>query len=189
MKTWLTKFEISNALSDRKPLPPAVGRAMSRSEEARRFAENSSALAVALKSQLPRPAASALRHDSIMRAVRAARRAPAAENRPGWPRWIAVSSIGLLMVTGVLLDIRFIPRQGSAAGGGESQTSAAVIDRRYRGGDADALTLAAAGSALELGGSLMRGAPAAALSPLSEEMERLERDWARTEEFLLASLP
>jgi hypothetical protein len=162
---------------------------MSRSEEARRFAENSSALAVALKSQLPRPEASAPRHASIMRAVRAARRAPVAENRPGWPRWIAVSSAVLLVLLGVVAGIRFIPRQGSAAGGGESPTSAAVIDRRYMGGETDAPTLAAAGSALELGGSLVRGAPAAVLTPLTDEMERLERDWTRTEQFLLASLP
>lgn len=125
MKTWLTKFGISNALSDRKPLPPAVGRAMSRSEEARRFAEDARALAGALKSQLPRPAAPAPLHASIMRAVRDAGRAPAAENRSGWPRWIVVSSIGLLVLLGLALGICFAPRQGSAAGGGKSQTSAA----------------------------------------------------------------
>jgi hypothetical protein len=99
-----------------------------------------------------------------------------------------VSSLGLLVLLGVVVGIRFYPKSGSAAGVGKSQVSA-VIDRRYRGGKADAPTLAAAGSALELGSRLVRGAPGAALSPLSDEMERLEKDWARTEQFLLASLP
>ena len=189
MKTWLTEFKISNALNNCGPLPPAIEQAMIRSEEARRFAENSRAVARALKSQLPRPKASAPFHATIMRAVRAAGRAPAAENRPGWPRWIAVSSIVLLVLSGVFWGVHFSSNPGSAAGGGDSQTSAAVIARRYRGGDADAPTLADAGSALELGGLLVRGTPATALSPLRDEMGKLDRDLATTERFLLASLP
>jgi len=171
MRSWLKKFEISNALNDRKPFSPAVDQAIARSAEVRRFAENSTSLDRALRSQLPKPEASASLHASIMGAVRAARRAPAAESQPGWPRWIPVSGLALLVVLGVSLAIRFSPNAGSQAG------------------PADSHTFAAAGSALELGGSLMREAPAAAISPLSDEMARLDRDLASTEQFLLATLP
>jgi hypothetical protein len=171
MKSWMNKFQISNALNERKPLPPALGRAIGRSEEARRFAENASALDQALKSQLPRPGTTGSLHASIMRAVRAARHRPVAEPQRGWPRWIPVSSLVLLVLLGVFLAVRFSAHTGSTAGRADSQA------------------LAAAASALELGGDWVRGAPSVALSPLSDEMERLDRDWARTEQFLLASLP
>jgi len=44
-------------------------------------------------------------------------------------------------------------------------------------------------SALEFGGTLIREAPDVALSPLSDELQRLNRNLADTGQFLLASLP
>ena len=171
MKSWLIKYKISNAFNDRKPLPPAVGRAMARSEELRRFAENSSALNHALKSQLPSREDCPLLHDSIMRAVRTSMPARAAEKQPAWPRWVPVSSLGLLVLLGVLMIIQFFPTMNVKVQPENSQT------------------LAAAGSAIELGGSLVREAPAVAMSPLSDEMQKLDRNLVDAKKFLLASLP
>jgi hypothetical protein len=171
MKSWLLKFRISNALDDRRPLSPAVGQAITQSEEVRRFAENCSALDRALKNQLPKLAASASLHTSIMRAVRAAVPAPVAENQPAWPRWIPVSSLVLLILLGVFLAFQFFPNPGTKVQ------------------HADWHPLAAASSVLELGGNLVRETPAAAMSPLSDELQRLDRDLVNTEQFLFASLP
>jgi hypothetical protein len=171
MKSWLIQLKISNALNDRRPLAPAVERAITRSEEARLVAGHCSALDQTLKSQLPRPEAPASLHASIMRAVRAARYAPVAENQPRWLRWIPVSSLVLLALLGVVATVHFSRNPGA------------------RLQPADSHTLSAAVSALEAGGSLARQAPAAAISPLSDEMERLDRDLANAEQFLSASLP
>ena len=71
----------------------------------------------------------------------------------------------------MFLAIRFSPNPASQAG------------------PADSHAFAAASSALELGGSMVREAPAAVLSPLSDELQRLDRDLLKTGQFLLASLP
>jgi len=171
MKFWLTKFRISNALNDRIPLPPAIGRAVDRSEELRRFTEHCQTLDHALKNQLPEPGASAPLHASIMRAVRATGPVPVAENQHVWPGWIPISSLAAVVVLSLLLAIQFFHPPESK------------VER------AGSPPLAAASSALELGGSLVCEAPATALSPLSDEMRRLDRDLANTGHFLLASLP
>ena len=171
MKSWLIKYKISNALNDRKPLPPEVGSAMARSEAVRRFAENSIALNHALKSQLPMPEDYPLLHDSIMRAVRTSMHARAAEKQPAWPRWVPVSSLGLLVLLGVLMAIQFFPTTNMKVQHENSQT------------------FAAAGSAIVLGSSLVREAPAVAMSPLSDEMQKLDRNLVDAKKFLLASLP
>jgi hypothetical protein len=123
------------------------------------------ALEQELKSQLPRPQASASLHASIMRAVRASNRAAAAENRPLWPRWIPVSGVALLSILAVCLAVLFASHPAA---------------RRQP---------AVASSALELGGTLMRQAPEAAISPLNDEMQKLDHDLSNVKEFLMASLP
>jgi hypothetical protein len=42
---------------------------------------------------------------------------------------------------------------------------------------------------MKLGGSLVRDVPAAVVSPLSDEMQKLDRNVADAKQFLLASLP
>lgn len=171
MKSWLIKFKISNALNDGRPLAPAVKKAITHSEELRRFAENSSALDHALKSQLPRTGTNGPRHAAIMRAVRAANQASATEKQPAWPRWIAVSIPASLVLLVTFLAIELLHHPSPQVHLVDSQT------------------LAAANSALEVVGRLVREAPAAAWSPMSEEMQRLDRDLVNTKNFLLASLP
>jgi len=171
MGTTQFQMRISNALNERKPMPPALAQAIAQSEELLRFAENSQALDHALRVQLPKPGASASLHASIMRAVRAAGCVPATETRSLWPRWIAVAAPVVLALTGLFLASEFfrIPNDGMQPDNPRN--------------------LAAASSALELGGNLVREAPAIAMSQLSEEMQRLDSDVAKAKEFLVASLP
>ena len=171
MKTWLTKFRISNALNDRRHLPPAVERAMARSEELRRFADNSSTLDHTLKSQLARPEACPRLHDSIMRAVRSSGPAQGAEKQPAWSRWVPASSFGMLVLLCCLLAIQFFP----------------TLSTQHQPENSE--TLAAAGSAIDLGGRFVREAPAVAMAPLSDEMQKLDHNLTDAGNFLLASLP
>jgi hypothetical protein len=171
MKNWLIQFKISNALNERAPLPPAVGRAMARSEGARQFAENSTALGHALKSQLPEPAVSAPLHTAIMRAVRAARVESSMERHAPWLRWVPVSSFALVILLGVFLAIQFSANPGA------------------KPRPADLRPLADASDALELGGNLVSEAPAVAISPLSDEMQKINHNLSDTGQFLLATLP
>lgn len=171
MKTWLTKFRISNALNDRRHLPPAVERAMARSEDLRRFADNSSTLDHTLKSQLARPEACPRLHDSIMRAVRSSGPAQGAEKQPAWSRWVPASSFGMLVLLCCLLAIQFFP----------------TLSTQHQPENSE--TLAAAGSAIDLGGRFVREAPAVAMAPLSDEMQKLDHNLTDAGNFLLASLP
>ncbi|MDB6110600.1 MAG: hypothetical protein JWR69_2350 [Pedosphaera sp.] len=124
-----------------------------------------------LKSQLPNPEASTSLHPFIMTAVRAAARRPVAEHQFLWPRWIPASALAAMVALGTFLAFHV------------SRSSSTRIQA------ADSPSLAAARSALDLGGKLMQSAPAVVMSPLSDEMQSLNRDLANTKEFLAASLP
>jgi hypothetical protein len=173
MKSWLLKFKISRALDDRKPLPPALERAVNQSEDARRFAANSRTLGQGLKQQVPRPPAPASLHAGIMRSVRAAAQAPVPQtDRPiAWTRWLPVSGLALLVVLGAFAAIQF-----------SSQPRNTIPP-------AETPSLATAASALELGSDLLREAPDAAISPLTVEAQNLDTDLTHAKDFLLASLP
>ena len=171
MKTWLTKFRISNTLDTGKPWPPAVQRAVAQSEELRHFAENAAALHQALKNSQPEPAVSASLHTSIMRAVRTAEPTPVFSWQIFWPRLIPVSALVVLVFIGVFAVNNFSRHPDAGSKHVESSS------------------LAAASSALDLGGKLVREMPDAALSPLSDEMQRLNHNLASAQKFLLASLP
>jgi hypothetical protein len=171
MKTWLLKLKISNAINDRQPLPPSVESAVSRSAELQSFVADANALARELKNQLPCSETSAQLHASIMRAVRSARSVPDTKTESVWPRWVPASGLVAAILLGVVLIVQFMPQPA-----GKVQP-------------ADAHPLADASSALDLGGSLMSQAPELALSPLSDEMQKLDRNLADTGKFLLASLP
>jgi hypothetical protein len=161
----------SNASGGCEPFRDPVESGIPRSEAPRRSPDAHSAWEHALKSHLPKPEASASLHASIMRAVRASKRPAPAENRPAWPRWVPVPSLALLAILGVWLVV---------------QSSTHPVARVQ---PANARTLASTSSTLELGGSLMSQAPAAAMSPLNDEMERLGRDLADAKKFILSSVP
>ena len=171
MKTWLTKLKISNALDDRKPLPPDVERAVAESAELRRFADNSADLDRAFKKSRPAPQTSARLHATIMRAVRSAESAPAFDWQKIWPRLIPATALALLVLLGVFGASHF------------SRQPTVVLQ------PVGMSSLADASSALEMSGKLVRELPDAALSPLNDEMLRLNRDLTSVQNFLLASLP
>ena len=171
MKTWLTKFRISNALDNRKSLPPAVERAVAQSEELRRFAEIAADLDQALKNSRPVPETSASLHAAIMRAVRTAEPEPAYDWQKIWPRLIPATALALLVLLGIFGASNYF------------RQPAAILQ------PAELSSLAVASSVLETGGQLIHEMPDAALSPLSDEMQRLNRDLDGAKKFLLASLP
>src|SRR6185369_1000739 len=100
-------------------------------------------------------------HASIMRELRSVQ----TEDRPAaWlpvARWVTVSSLALIvfLLFGALTAKHF------------NQTLTT---------DVQATSLASAGSMLQLGSTIVTEAPVAAVSPISEEIERLDRDLTAT---------
>ena len=171
MKTWLTKWRISRALDECKPLPPAAKRALAESAELRHFAANAAAVDQSLASTRPTPAAPPALHESIMRAVRSAKYAEDSARQQFWPGLIPASALTFLILLSVFGVQRF------------ARPPAAVLPAPA------ASPLAVAHAALASGGDWIQAVPAAALSPLSEEMTRLNRDLTNAQNYLLASLP
>jgi hypothetical protein len=189
MKTWLTKFRISNALNDTNAARKQEVSRGRQSKEARQFEETMRELDRRLKSAQPAQAPPPGLRDSVLRAVhRAAKTAePLALSqsdgervafRPGegtargssvwwWrkvaARWLPAPALALLVVGSVWWMLSR-PQP-------ESQP------------------LTTAGAALERSHELAQQAPAAVLAPLSKEMESLNRDFRNAVQFLVASVP
>ena len=125
------------------------------------------ALDHALKASAPQPQAPASVHRSIMRAVQAAERPAPAQPRLAWLRWLAAPAVALVALLVVWQSVR-----GPVTPVAQAEPS-----------------LAAAVSALEIGGQMTLAVPSAMVAPLTEELQRLNRDLDNTTKFLLASLP
>ena len=170
MKAWFTKLRISAALDGGKPLSQSLERKIEDSAELQRFVDRTAKLRHSLKANAKQqPQASASLHGSIMSAVRAAERRPTVQPSAPWWRQVAAPACFAL----VLL----------AVGGYLSRSPQAPLASHY------AQTLAPAATALEQSGELVNAIPSAAMKPLLEEAEHLNRDWDKTTEFLLASIP
>ena len=168
MKTWIAKLKISAALDAGQG--PAAGpqRKECVSNGLRGFAREMTALDRALKQSVPKPDAPPSLHSSIMRAVRAAERpAGVSERELTFLRWVPWSVAAVVAVIAM-----WYVSQGPD---------------RLPGRDAQ--SLAAATTALEMGGQVARAAPAAGGTPLADELARVNRDLDSTAQFLLASLP
>jgi len=165
MNAWFAKFRISAALDGAKPLSASLRRRIAASEDLGRFAALCAALDRALKQSPPEPGAPPSLHSSILAAVRAAA-------RPGLAalRWAPAAGLGLCLA--LILAGAWWPRHRPAQPPGPI-----------------AQALAAPSAALDLGGQMTRAMPAAVLAPLSEELDRLNRDLDHTAQFLLANLP
>ena len=116
-------------------------------------------------------------HGSIMKSVRAvARERSCPKPLHGAeliPRWVWSSAFGLLvLVVGWGFYGGSMGKDGSGTGG--ETGSMALVDAR---------------DFLQLGERAAHESPAAALAPLSREMEFLKQDAQRAAEFLVASLP
>jgi hypothetical protein len=167
MKSWIAKLRISMALDADQPPSAWLRHKPSASAELRGIEQEMMALDRALKETAPRAEAPASLHQSIMQAVRAANRPAAAPRQTSMLRWVPVPVFAVMLVLGVLW----------------------VLQSPVRPPAQTAQPLAAATTALHLGDQMVRTVPTAVVAPLSDELERLNRDLDKTAQFLLASLP
>jgi hypothetical protein len=167
MKSWIARLRISLALDADQPPSAGLSRRLSASAEIRGLEEEMMALDRALKETAPKTEAPASLHQSIMQAVRAANRPAAAPRQPSVLRWVPVPVFAVILVLGVLW----------------------VLQSPVRPPAQTAQPLAAATTALHLGGQVVRTVPSAVVAPLSDELARLNKDLDKTAQFLLASLP
>jgi hypothetical protein len=167
MKTWIAKFRISNALdATLVPTTPALAR-HGESDEVRQFAAAVGQVERRLRSATPARCAPPGLHASVMRAVRAASAKPVRRSTPTVWRWLPAPALALLVCAGLWWASRPAPNP---------------VELRP-------MALPAAGAALDQSYELTRQAPAAAIAPLSKEMENLQRDLRNAVEFLMASVP
>ena len=168
MKAWFAKLKISVAL-DGGQGPAAEGtRRKSVSAELRGFEQDMTELDRALKQTVPKPDVLPSLHSSIMRAVRVAER-PAAESGRELTllRWLPAS-----VIAGLVVLVAWHVAHGPA-----------------RLPTQDAQSIAVATTALEMGGQVALAVPSAVVTPLSDELEKVNQDLNNTAQFLLASLP
>ncbi len=168
MKAWFAKMKISAALDDGRTPAAAARQEESVSTGLRGFAQKMTALDRALKQTVPRPEAPPSLHSSIMSAVRAAEcRAVESGRERTVLRWLpwSIAAVAVVIALGyVSHDPEHLPAR-------------------------DAQSLAVATTALEMGGRVARAAPAAVVTPLADELAKVNRDLNSTAQFLLASLP
>ena len=168
---WLTKFRLSAARDSQRPLPPSLCDAIARSDELQRLEKDATSMERALRNCSPRASAPPPGfHHAIMRAVRGAARPAAPVHAPALRHWLPASALAVLM----LIAAWSVVRQG----GMSSTPSASAHDG-----------LAPAAAALELCQQVTQRMPAEMVAPLSEEWQRLNVDFDRAQQFLLASLP
>jgi len=167
MKSWFTKLRISTALDAGHKLSVSLRRSIDSSEQLLGAEQEMKALDSALKQAPPRPQAPPGLHRSIMQAVRAAERTQADPRGLVFLRWMVAPLVAALALVAVWQGLR--GRVAPPSKGAQS--------------------LAAATTALEMGGQLAQAAPSAVVAPLSDELARLNRDLDNTAQFILASLP
>ena len=167
MKLWLTKARISAALDAGKKPSAWLRQRVSGSDELRGFEQEMTALDRALKQSVPRPETPPSLHRSIMQAVQATERPAATRPELTVLRWLPAPALAVF----VLLAVWLAPRR---------PVPPLVQDMQ---------SLSAATTALDIGGQMARAVPSAVVAPLSDELERLNRDLNNTAQFLLASLP
>ena len=168
MREWFAKIRISAALDGGRRPAAWSRRETDLSDELRRFEQEMAALDRALKQTAPRPHAPPSLHGSIMRAVQAVER-PAANARRelAFLRWLPVPVAALLALTVVWHAARGPARLPVQ----------------------DAQSLAVATTALQVSGEMARAVPSAVVTPLADELKKLNLDLNNTAQFLLASLP
>ena len=168
MKAWFAKIRISAALDGGRRPAAWSRRETDPSDELRGFEQEMTELDHALKQTAPKPHAPPSLHGSIMRAVRAVER-PAANARRelAFLRWLPVPVAALLALMVVWHAARGPARLPVQ----------------------DAQPLAVATTALQVSGEMARAVPSAVVSPLADELKKLNLDLDNTAQFLLASLP
>jgi hypothetical protein len=167
MRLWFAKARLSAALDAGQQPSAGLRRRLNGSPELRGFEQEMLALDRALKQTAPKPEAPVSLHRSIMQAVQAANCPADAQRESATLHWARVPGLAVIIALALCWVLHGPMRQ-------PAQT---------------AQSLAAATTALEMGGQLARAVPTAVVAPLSDELERLNRDLDNTAQFLLASLP
>ncbi len=167
MKSWFTNLRISSALEAVHKLLGVARRNLSGPEQLYAVEKELAALDRALNRDVPSTEAPPGLHGSIMRAVRVAQRSEAAPGGRAAALWLAAPVGAALVLMAGWLALRG-PAPPPARG---------------------THSLAAATTALEMSGQLAQTVPSAVVAPLSDELERLNRDLDNTAQFILASLP
>jgi hypothetical protein len=163
MKSWLTKFRISAALDAGRPFPTKLNEEISRSGDLTRFAQRAVAVDSALKGERPWPELPPFLHQRIMHAVEGSRTGSLRTASPGTVvAWVVAPALAVAVLIGAWWRVQ---------------------------GWAKAKALEPAATALALGSKMPQTAAAKALAPLSDELQRVNRDLEQTKNFLLASLP
>jgi hypothetical protein len=106
-------------------------------------------------------------HRSIMQAVRATEQRPSVSPGLSFLKWLPAPALVALALL-VVWHAQRSPVRSSAP---------------------NPQSLAAATTALEIGGQMAQAMPSAMVAPLADELARLNRDLNNTAQFLLASLP
>ena len=170
MKSWLAKFKISCALDSPKPLRESLQREISGSRDLSQFVAQATSVGEALRKNTPKSTPPAALHSDIMNSVRANSelRTPISDLRSPvsvlWLRLASPAALALLLAAAALWWNW--PRQ-------KHPPTASI----------------SASTALEFGSRMPETLPAAVVAPLSEELEKVNRDIDRAAQFLVASLP
>jgi hypothetical protein len=167
MRTWFARMRISVAM--KTCLRPSASRrqTINNSEQPGGLGQDMAALDQALKETAPKIQTPPSLHSSIMRAVQAAERSVAAPRGLSFLKWLPAPALVVLA-----LLVAWYAQRGPA-----------------RPPTRDSQSLAAATSALEMGGQMAQALPSAVVAPLADELEKVHQDLDNTAEFLLASLP
>jgi hypothetical protein len=171
MKTWYARLRILALIGEGKPLTPSWQRRIAGSGELQRFARSAVSLERVLKQEQPDIAAPAFLHAKIMRAVRAAGQPAPRRSWVGGFRWLPAPAVAVAVVLGVWHVTHPVPEKALSS----------VAAGKY--------SLEAAAVALDYSAQMTRRMPSAAVAPLSDELQRVNRDLNNTVDFIVASLP
>jgi hypothetical protein len=166
MKVWLAKFRSSLALDNKTSSLPASNRS---SAEVRRFAQQAASLDRALRKEPVDTTLPPSFHESIMRAVRAAEQHRAPRSNNGL-RWLPAYGLAAVVIIGLWLAAHNPSRHAPISGNISMSFSSAT-------------------TVLGLEDQVANGLPANVMAPLTEELDHINHDVARTAQFLLASIP
>lgn len=169
MNSWLTRFRISAARDEGRPLPESLRQKINRSADLREFEEKTSALENALRTSRPEETTSPFLTASIMRAVRESSK-PAAKPLA----WITTlrATVGATALLVLALFGFWWSNRGPVAKPAQVASTLSLPD-----------------TPAQLSDTVTRTLPLATVAPLNDELARVNLDLTNTAQFLLANVP
>ena len=167
MNSWLTRFRISSARDEGKPLPESLRKKINSSADLREFEQSTNAVDLALRTARPQEVTPPFLAGSIMRAVKESGR-PVGKA----PAWVAALRLSGAFGTALVALAFAMWLTGTRPVHPET-----------------ANVLASTSSALQLGDTVTHTLPLVTVTPLNDELSRLNVDLTNTARFLLANVP